>query len=161
MRKAKRTVLPLAAGLLASGLLIAVRLGTFLWAAGPEFALDLFMEDWGLVFPMIAAFGVQMALYVVLKKRLFVPVASTGPSGVMTGASGGMSSVAMVACCVHRVTDLAPILGVTALATFLTDYRMTFMGVGLASSLIGTLVMLFILRRERRKAVNQIAIAGD
>ncbi len=161
MLKTRRILLPLAAGLLGAGLLAAIRLLTFLWAAGPEFALDLFKEDWQLVFPMIAAFGVQMALYVVLKKRLFVPVESTGPSGMMTGASGGMSSAAMVACCAHRVADLAPILGATALATFLTDYRMIFMGVGLASSLIGTLVMLAILRREWRRAVGQIALAGE
>lgn len=161
MSKTKRLLLPLIAGLLGSGLLAAVRYIIFLWAAGPELALDLFIEDGGIVFPMIAAFGVQVALYVVLRKRLFVPMDSAGPSGIITGASGGISSAAMVACCAHRVADLAPILGVTALAAFMTEYQMIFMWVGLVSSLAGTLIMAVILGREWRRAVGQIALVGE
>ena len=70
------------------------------------------------------------------------------------GAGGTTSTVAMVACCVHHVTDVLPILGLTAAATFLAKYQTAFMWVGLGTTLIGIVVMLLILFRERRKALS-------
>jgi hypothetical protein len=62
-----------------------------------------------------------------------------------------MSTVAMVACCAHHVTDVLPILGLTAAAAFLAEYRMPFMLIGLGTTLLGIVVMLVILLKERRK----------
>jgi hypothetical protein len=56
-----------------------------------------------------------------------------------------------VACCIHHVTDVLPILGLSAAAGFLTRYQRPFMLVGLAMNLIGISVMLFVLYRERQK----------
>jgi hypothetical protein len=67
-----------------------------------------------------------------------------------------MSTVAMVACCAHHVTDVLPILGLTATAAFLAEYRTIFMLVGLSTTLLGIVVMLIILMRERRKAFAMI-----
>jgi hypothetical protein len=67
------------------------------------------------------------------------------------GASGGTSATAMVACCIHHVTDVLPILGISAAASFLTRYQRPFMLVGLAMNFIGIIVMLAVLYRERRK----------
>jgi hypothetical protein len=67
------------------------------------------------------------------------------------GASGGTSATAMVACCIHHVTDVLPILGLSAAASFLTRYQRPFMLVGLIMNLIGIGVMLFVLYRERQK----------
>ena len=47
------------------------------------------------------------------------------------GTSGGTSVTAMVACCLHHVTDVLPILGLSAAATFLTRYQRPFMLIGL------------------------------
>jgi ERCC4-related helicase len=60
----------------------------------------------------------------------------------------------MVACCAHHVTDVLPILGLTAAATFLAKYRLAFMGVGLGTTILGIGFMLFILIRERRKVMQ-------
>ncbi|HUE99094.1 MAG TPA: hypothetical protein VMN99_07550, partial [Anaerolineales bacterium] len=95
--------------------------------------------------------GVQAALYTVLRFRLFIHVTSTAHTGSMMGASGGTSATAMVACCIHHVTDVLPILGLSAAASFLTRYQRPFMLVGLAMNLIGIGVMLFVLYRERQK----------
>jgi hypothetical protein len=114
--------------------------------------------------PIILGFGVQVALYVILKKRLFMPVASVGPSpvkntgGVMTGASGATSTIAMAACCAHHVTDVLPSLGLTAAATYLAEYRTAFMLVGLGTTLVGIIVMLVILFKEQRKAIKMSPI---
>lgn len=157
MTKRKRILWPLAAGLAGSMALTLLYFGIVSWAESPGHALELFWEDRFIVLPIILGFGVQAALYTILKKRLFLPVVHTGPSGALTGASGGMSTVAMVACCAHHVTDVLPILGLTAAATFLAQYRIAFMLVGLGTTLLGILVMLAILFNERRKALQHFA----
>jgi Cu+-exporting ATPase len=157
MSASRRFTLPLLAGLGGSALLAALYLGIVSIAQAPKYAFRLFWDDKWIVLPIIVGFGVQVALYTILKKRLFVPVAHTGPSAALTGASGATSTVAMVACCLHRVMDVLPILGLTAATTFLARYRIPFMLVGLGMTLSGIVVMLVILFRERRRAM---ALAG-
>lgn len=161
MSKTKRILWPFGAGLVGSALLAILYFGIVSWAESPQHALDLFWEDRWIVIPIILGFGVQMALYVILKKRLFVPVTSTGSSAAMAGAGGGMSAVAMVACCAHHVTDVLPILGLTAAATFLAAYRIPFMLVGLGTTLLGILMMLVILFKERRKALRMLTLVPE
>lgn len=67
------------------------------------------------------------------------------------GTSGGTSVTAMVACCLHHVTDVLPVLGLSAAATFLTRYQQPFMLVGLGMNITGIIVILSILLRERKK----------
>jgi hypothetical protein len=135
--------------------------GIVSWAESPQHALELFWEDRWIVLPIILGFGIQTALYVILKKRLFIPVAHTGPSGKLTGASGGMSTAAMVACCAHHVADVLPVLGLTAAAAFLAQYRIPFMLIGLSMTLIGIIFMLAILFRERRKAIRMFRVSTE
>src|SRR5574341_519015 len=146
----KRILWPLGASLGGMLLLMAVYFGIVSWAESPEHALDLFWEDRWIVIPIMLGFGIQSALYVILKKRLFIPVASTGPAGAMTGAGGATSTAAMVACCAHHVTDVLPLLGLSAAATFLAEYRIPFMLVGLVTNLIGIGVIGFLILRQRR-----------
>jgi len=170
MSASKRIFLPVLAGLAGALLLSGLYFGIVSWAETPQHAVELFWQDRWIVFPIIVGFGVQAGLYTVLKKRLFVPVAAAGPSGPMMGAGGTTSTVAMVACCAHHVTDVAmvaccahhvtdvlPILGLTAAAAFLAQYRTAFMLVGLGMNLVGIAVMLVILVRERRKVVQLIS----
>ena len=56
----------------------------------------------------------------------------------------------MVACCAHHITDIMPLLGLSAAATFLAEYRIPFMVVGLATNLIGIGVISFLIIRQRR-----------
>jgi hypothetical protein len=76
----------------------------------------------------------------------------TAAAGASTAAGGGMSTVAMVACCAHHVTDVLPIVGVSLAATFLTTWKTPLMGFGLAANLAGIAVMLWLIRRDRRRA---------
>lgn len=152
----RRIILPAVAGLAGALLLTGLYFAIVSIAESPSHAVQLFWEDRFLVTPIILGFGVQVALYTVLKKRLFVPVTNTGPSGALTGAGGGMSAAAMVACCAHHVTDVLPLVGLTAAAAFLAEYRTPFMLVGLGTTSGGILVMVTILMRERRRAVKMI-----
>lgn len=154
----KRIIWPVGMGLLGSAGLFLLYFGIVSWAESPQHALEFFWQDRWIVIPIILGFGVQTGLYTILKKRLFVPVTNTGPSGALTGAGGATSTMAMVACCAHHVTDVLPILGLTAAAAFLAQYRTTFMLVGLATTLAGIVLMVVILIKERRKAIaHQIA----
>ncbi len=147
----KRFLIPLAAFVLSSAFIASFYIGILAWAQGWGYASSQLARDRWYVIPIIVGFGVQAALYAILRFRLFIPIPSTGHAGSMMGASGGTSATAMVACCIHHVTDVLPILGFSAAASFLTRYQRPFMLVGLAMNLIGIGVMLFVLYRERQK----------
>ena len=147
----KRILIPLAAFLLGSAFIASFYIGILTWAQGWDYASSQFVRDRWYVVPILLGFGAQAALYSILRFRLFMPITSTGHAGSMMGASGGTSATAMVACCIHHVTDVLPILGLSAAASFLTRYQRPFMLVGLDMNLIGIGVMLFVLYRERQK----------
>ncbi len=147
----KRYFIPLASFLLGSAFIASFYVGILTWAQGWDYASSQFVRDRTYVIPIILGFGIQSALYSILRFRLFIPITSTGHSGALMGTSGGTSATAMVACCIHHVTDVLPILGLSAAASFLTRYQRPFMLVGLAVNLIGIGVMIFVLYRERQK----------
>ncbi len=147
----KRYLIPLAAFLLGSTLMAGVYFGILTWAQGWDYAARQFLLNRWYILPIWVGFGIQAALYSILRFRLFIPTTSTGNAGALMGTSGGTSVTAMVACCLHHVTDVLPILGLSAAATFLTRYQRPFMLVGLGMEVIGIIVMLVILYRERKK----------
>jgi len=152
----KRIGIPLAIGLMGSLLLAGVYFGIVSIAESPAHALEFFWQDRAFVIPILLGFGVQAGLYTVLKMRLFLPVAQTWSSGALVGAGGTTSTLAMVACCAHHLTDLLPIFGLTAAAAFLGQYRTVFMAVGLGTTLLGIVYMVVLLVRERRKALRSL-----
>ncbi len=147
----KRILLPLSAGLVGMLLLMGVYLGIVSLAESPAHALDLFWQDKAFVIPIMLGFGTQVGLYILLKKGLYMPL-HTPAGGATTAAGGGMSTVAMVACCAHHIADVLPLVGLTAAATFLANWKTPFMIVGLLMNLIGIVVMLCIIYKERRRA---------
>ncbi len=157
----KHVAWPLAAAAVGMLFLTAVYLGIVSIAESPQHAIDLFWQDRLIVIPIILGFGVQAALYTILKKRLFIPVRATGSSGKLMGAGGTTSTLAMVACCAHHVTDALPILGLTAAATFLAQYRMAFMLIGLGINVLSIVVMFHILFKERRKAFHMLLASAE
>jgi len=147
----KRYLIPFAAFLLGSSLMAGVYFGIVTWAQGWDYASRKFLLTRWYILPIYVSFGIQAALYSILRFRLFVPTTTMGHTGVLMGTSGGTSVTAMVACCLHHVTDVLPILGLSAAAAFLTRYQRPFMLVGLGLNIIGILVMLVVLYRERQK----------
>ena len=147
----KRYLIPLAAFLLGSSLMAGVYFGVITWAQGWEYASKQFLLNRWYIVPIYISFGIQAALYSIMRFRLFIPATTTGRAGAIMGTSGGTSVTAMVACCLHHVTDVLPILGLSAAATFLTRYQRPFMLVGLGLNIIGIIVMLVVLYCERQK----------
>ncbi len=153
---AKRIFLPLGAGLLGAVFLTGVYLGIVSLAESPKHALELFWQDKAFVIPIILGFGTQVGLYTLLKKGLYMPV-PVPAGGATTAAGGGMSTMAMVACCAHHVADVLPLVGLTAAATFLANWKIPFMIVGLLTNLIGIAVMIRTILNARQQATAHLA----
>ena len=151
----KRIFLPLGAGLVGMLLLMALYLSIVSLAESPKRALELFWEDKAFVIPIMLGFGAQVGLYTLLKKGLYLPVPVPG-GGATTATSGGISTMAMVACCAHRVADVLPLVGLSAAAAFLAAWKIPFLVVGLVSNVIGIAVMLFVIRRERQRGIARL-----
>ena len=148
MRLSRRLVIPILAGLLGALFLSGVYLGIVTLAQGWKHAVELFWEDKFLVAPIIAGFGTQIGLYTFLKVGLHTTARG---AGAMAGAGGGTSTMAMVACCGHHVTDTlcVPLVGLSAATTFLANYKAPFMLIGLAMNLIGIGLALRATRKAR------------
>ena len=153
---AKRIFLPLGAGLLGAVFLTAIYLGIVSLAESPTHALELFWQDKAFVIPIILGFGTQVGLYTLLKKGLYMPV-PVPAGGATTAAGGGMSTMAMVACCAHHVADVLPLVGITAAATFLANWKIPFMVVGLLTNLVGIAVMIRTIVKARAQATAHLA----
>ncbi len=142
---------PILFSLLGMAGLMALYLILVSLAEGWTHAVELLLEDAWLVGLIMLGFGVQVGLYTHLKTALHAAAHGTG---ALAGAGGGTSTAAMVACCAHHVADVLPLLGLSAAATFLAEYRIPFMLVGLATNLIGIGVMSFLIVRQRRCLVR-------
>lgn len=149
---AKRILIPLGAGVLGGILLTGVYIGLVSLAESPARAMELFWEDRWYVIPILLGFSTQVGLYTFLKKGFYLPTATRG--GVTTTASGGMSTMAMVACCAHRVADVLPFLGLSSAAMFLAEWKIPFLIVGLLTNLLGIGVMAREIIKARRHATQ-------
>ena len=125
--------------------LIAVYLGVLAVANSLEHALTEFLRLWFWMTPIIVGFAAQIGLFAYAR----------GASGAHAGhgrgvaASGGASTVSMVACCAHHLTDVLPLVGLAGAAFFLSAYQSLFLLLGALSNLVGLVYLLGILHRHR------------
>ena len=105
------------------------------------------VEDWPWLVLIVGGFGTQIALFAELRrrKRLHADVRAA------TGGGAGASVVGMVACCAHHVADLAPVIGASGAAVFLTEYRTPIMAAGIAINALG---VFLAARRLHRMSVR-------
>ncbi len=108
------------------------------WAASGSFqhVVDQAGLDWYYLAVILGGFGVQVALVSELRRRYRLQ-----RSAALAGGAGvGSSTAGMVACCAHHIAELAPFIGATGAATFLIEYRIPFMIVGVGINAIGIAV---------------------
>lgn len=104
---------------------------------------DQVRQDWYYLILIVGGFGIQVALMSELRRRHRLHHSAAAASG----AGAGASTVGMVACCAHHLADLAPFIGATGAAAFLTDYRIPFMVVGIGVNALGVIIAARRLRR--------------
>lgn len=143
--------LPLAVGLAASAGLVGLYVGLVTWAQGPAHARELLWGDRYFVAAIASGFGTQAGLYTWIR-RLGSRARVRGAAGV-SAVGAGTSTAAMVACCAHHAADILPLMGLSAAAVVLNDYRLPVMAVGLATNAAGVAFLLRLALRERRRAV--------
>ncbi|HEY5983648.1 MAG TPA: hypothetical protein VIU38_09260 [Anaerolineales bacterium] len=147
----RRPFIPAAAFVIGTVLMAGVYLGALTLLEGGSYAVFQFGRDQRYVLPIIVAFGIQAALYSIMRFRLYAPATPTAASGLMMGTSGGTSATAMVACCLHHAVNVLPVLGISAAAAFLARYQRPFMQVGLAMNLAGIIFMVATLQSARQQ----------
>lgn len=110
------------------------------------------IQDWYYLAFLIGGFGTQAALMSELPRRHRLHHGVATASGAGAGASTG----GMVACCAHHLADLAPFIGATGAAVFLTDYRIAFMILG-----VNAFGVVIAAQKLRRRPANHADAAQD
>ena len=84
----RRYTIPLFAFLVGSLLIAGIYFGILTWAQGWDSALAIFQPNRWFVIPIWISFGIQAALYSILRFRLFLSTTSTANTGAVMGTSG-------------------------------------------------------------------------
>jgi hypothetical protein len=134
---------PIAYGLLAALGLLVFYLGIITLAQGWSHAIQQLADDRWFVAAIAAGFGTQIGLFTYLR-GLHAQAAAGG-----VAASAGTSTVAMLACCAHHLTDVLPILGLSSAAIFLNLYKTPLLWLGIGMNLVGIVYMLRKIREQR------------
>jgi P-type Cu+ transporter len=124
---------PTGFGGLAFGVLLALYFSALTAVSGWSFTLNQFSEFWFYIVPLAVGFGIQVALFV----RLRQVVSRARESGTVVAASGTTSTLAMISCCAHYLTNVAPVLGATGLVAFAAQFQVELFWVGLLFNLAG------------------------
>ncbi len=121
-----------AAGVLACAFILALYLAILTLVSGWQFTIEQFVEWRSFVLALAIGFGVQIALFVYLRRAFHAAA-----SGKVVTATGATSTAAMVSCCTHYLVNLLPVLGATGLVSFVALYQTDLFWFGIASNLTG------------------------
>ncbi|MEK7621631.1 MAG: hypothetical protein AAB415_00450 [Patescibacteria group bacterium] len=101
--------------------------------SGWGYAQSQFADYWYFIVSLAAGFGIQIGLYHYIKSL----VHEGRGMGKVVGVSGTTSTAAMISCCAHYLVNLVPILGITGIATFVSQYQIKIFWIGLAFNIFG------------------------
>ena len=134
-------------GITASLILLIIYFAILSIANTFEHAIEQFLGFWYWISLIIIGFGFQIGLYSYIRAAMH----AKHMAGVTTevAATGGVSTGAMIACCAHHLTDVLPIIGLTAAAAFLSKYQLSFIILGVLSNLVGVNIMLKIIQEHK------------
>lgn len=91
-----------------------------------------FEKLWYYMIPLSAGFGVQVGMYT----RMREIAKHTRSNGVMM-TNTTTSTVGMIACCAHHITDVLPVLGLSAASLFLIKFQTPILIIGIVSNIVG------------------------
>ncbi len=114
-------------------------------------AVELLLTDRYYVAAVALGFGTQIGLYAYVR-GLLRGAAGVRSSTAVAAAGTGTSTTSMIACCLHHVADVLPVVGLSGAAVFLSNYKVPLIIVGLITNGIGIALMGRIIRHHRRSA---------
>ena len=129
----RTNVTPVLYGTLASTILLGVYFAVLTLVSGWSFAQNQFATYWYFIVSLTLGFGIQIALYQYIKSLVHEGLGM----GKIVSVSGTTSTAAMISCCTHYLVNIVPILGITGLATFVSQYQVKIFWVGLAFNIFG------------------------
>lgn len=141
-------VRPIIFGLLAALGLLTFYLGTITLAQGWVHAIEQLTVDRLFVGAIMAGFGTQVGLYTYLRGMHLHATAG----GV--AASTGTSTVAMLACCAHHLTEVFAVLGLSGAAIFLNAYKTPLLWLGIVMNLFGIIYLLWKIRQQQSRVLD-------
>ncbi len=145
----RRIVFPISLGLAGALFFLALYVGILILGGSAD-PLALAWEKRASVLPLALGFGIQVGLYVLLRRGSLSPLQRlTGRA--TAGANGGVSTLAMVACCAASLPNLLPLLGASALTAVLSEWNMLFMIVALAANALGIGIMVYTALKLRTR----------
>jgi len=119
-------------------------LGMQSWS-GPWYFMK---SKWYFVLPLILSFAIQMGLFRAIHLQ-------AKRAGAVLVASGGVSTTAMIACCLHNLVLVLPILGLSGVVVFLSVYQNYVFIFSILFSL-GGLIFIWLKYRQHRDKCNLI-----
>lgn len=129
----RKYIRPALYGTVAAAMLLVVYTVVVSVVSGWAFMLEQFAAFWYFIVALAAGFGVQIGLFV----RLRDIASHRDASGKMVAVSGGTSTAAMISCCAHYLTNVAPVLGATGFIAVVAQYQTQLFWVGLAFNAAG------------------------
>lgn len=131
---------PVLFGLLGSiGLLLFYLLVVGLLSRSWDHAIDLLKDDWPYMTAIITGFGIQTGLFAYMRKVIHQKHSG---GNVVAAAGTGTSTATMIVCCLHHLADVAPVIGLSGAAIFLSQYKYPVMSLGILANLLGIFLML-------------------
>ena len=146
-------VIPVVAGVLAALAMFGVYILILTVFQDFSHAMQQAAQDWLWVGLVALGFGAQIGLYTYL--RVIIRAAKAAGATAMTGAGTGTSTLGMLACCAHHLTDIAPLVGLTGASGlsgaigFFTEWKYAFIALGLVMNGIGIVVTLRAIRKSK------------
>ena len=128
-------------------LLLAIYFLILSWANSFDHALEQFREYSVWLILLSAGFGTQVGLYSYIRQKIRQKQSLKTAQKEIAGAAG-ISTTSMVACCAHHLVDILPILGLSAVFLFLAQYQLFFILLGIASNMLGIIMMLEIMKKH-------------
>lgn len=142
----KKSQKPFVFGLAGSITLLLIYFSILIFANSFGHAIKQFTQMWYWILVLVVGFGIQVGLYSHI--RISMREKITGATAEVATA-GGISTGSMIACCAHHITDVLPIIGLSAAALFLVKYQIPFIILGIFSNLVGITMMLNIIQKHR------------
>ncbi len=138
---------PIVIGVTGSIILLILYFGILTIAESFGHAVQEFSRLWYWIFALVIGFGIQIGLYSYIRAEFHAKQIAAATKTV--AATGSVSTGSMIACCAHHLTDILPIIGLSAASVFLAKYQLLFMVVGIFSNLVGVTMMLGIIQKHR------------
>ncbi len=113
----------------------------------PEKGYQVFLTNGIFVYLIPLAVGVQMGLF---RYHRNITTGNVSGSEKMGMAGSATSSLTMVACCLHHISDLLPAVGfLLAASSFLTQYKDVIIMIGLLANMAGSAYIARAILKDR------------